>query len=516
MDDYGKRNGVKYAVVDTLGEGVNGMYDSKSDTIYVSLDASEGDITRAATHEGWHRIKQNIPTERIESFQQFILNTLSESEDYDLDVRIRQIQDAYKAQVNQTLTREDAIEEIVADSMFDVFADKNNMKRFMQKDLSLTERIINWLKQFSTEMKNMIKRIAHKSPEAKAMLQKAEYADVMVETYNDLMREAQTAQRIDAPQRQAASLKGERYSLDSYTEHEVDNWKNSKRTVIYESKEQQSKFVDQAVADKTFQGKMVFGKIDSDFADAIYKATGVNVKGDNLALGGDEVRKILKDHGNEANESARGQRAITKDDLRNVADTILSATQIERSQDDYNGRPAIVFTNNDNGKVTTVTYSSARTRDLAIKTMYASKKGYKNRDLSTVKSSHVPSSQTPEATSGRVSNHSIHENAENSKRKFSLKDTIPTEADQLLAENNDLRKAVGQLREMLEEVQRQENDPKAIRRIAKDIIEQTGSHYSARTLAQNLQSVYDVLANQSDTSAINSSMNALTNKHYRG
>ena len=62
--------------------------------------------------------------------------------------------------------------------------------------------------------------------------------------------------------------------------------------------------------------KMYFGTIDQQLANRIYNDTNVNVEGFNVVLRASEIRKILlHSHGNEAKENARGQRAITKEDI---------------------------------------------------------------------------------------------------------------------------------------------------------------------------------------------------------
>ena len=51
----------------------------------------------------------------------------------------------------------------------------------------------------------------------------------------------------------------------------------------------------------------------------------------------------MKDHGVEAKEAPRGQRAIVQDDFAHIVDIVLSPQEIALSEDDYMGKPAVIF-----------------------------------------------------------------------------------------------------------------------------------------------------------------------------
>lgn len=63
LDGYAKAHGVHYTVVDSIGDGgANGVY-TTSEGMVVALDAEEGYLTRVATHEGWHYIREQMGQE---------------------------------------------------------------------------------------------------------------------------------------------------------------------------------------------------------------------------------------------------------------------------------------------------------------------------------------------------------------------------------------------------------------------------------------------------------------------
>ena len=193
-----------------------------------------------------------------------------------------------------------------------------------------------------------------------------------------------------------------RYSLEEYSEQQKKNWSTSKRIVIYDSPEQLLQFIEDSISNKTNDKKIYFGAIPTDLAKRIHTDTGVDVKNYNLSLGSCEIRKILKEHGNEEVESLRGQRAIVEDDFTHIVDIVLNPKIIRLSQEKYMGKPAIIFTGEQNGRMNVVAIVSDKRLDLFVQTAYVNKK----RNLSTPISEQALIN-TPKANSGTVSNYSI-------------------------------------------------------------------------------------------------------------
>lgn len=165
---------------------------------------------------------------------------------------------------------------------------------------------------------------------------------------------------------------------------------------------------------------MYFGAIPTDLATRIKTDTGIDVENFNLSLGSYEIRKILKDHGNTAKEAARGQRAIVADDFGYITDIVLNPTEIKLSNQDYMGKPAIIFSGDHNGRMNVVAVVSDKRLDLFVQTVYTNvKKG----NLATPTGEQAPIN-TPEANSSTVSNNSIRKSSRNVN---SLSDQTETE-----------------------------------------------------------------------------------------
>ena len=186
-------------------------------------------------------------------------------------------------------------------------------------------------------------------------------------------------------------------ALGGYSELQRQNWAQSKDIIIYENETQLREFIKNARNDKSFKGKMYFGTIYKDLADRTKNDTGVNIEGYNVSLTANEIRKIYEDHGSEATEFPRGQRAITEDDFVNIPRVIQNPDKIELASDTYNGKPAIKFIKTINGRTTVVSWVSDKHRDLRVQTMYSGK----NRDGTLAAPvAEQATTKTPEATSG--------------------------------------------------------------------------------------------------------------------
>ena len=160
-------------------------------------------------------------------------------------------------------------------------------------------------------------------------------------------------------------------SFKKYSERQIENWKNSKSIVLYESDEQFRKLIQKAVVDKQYNKKIYFGAVDAPLAQRIKDAIGVDVTNYTCSLSTQEIRKILKDHGNEEKEALRGQTAVDEDDIVELPGVIQFPESVKKSPDTYNGKPAVIFVKN---RMTVVGVVSDKHMDLFIQTAYSHKK----------------------------------------------------------------------------------------------------------------------------------------------
>lgn len=205
LDDYAKAHGVHYTVVDSIGDGgANGVY-TTSEGMVVALDAEEGYLTRVATHEGWHYIREHMGQE-AQGLQDAVLTLLRSTEGYDLETRVAEKQEQYKAAEGQELSREEALEELTADALYDAIATPEALGAFVSRAYENAEnknafkqamdQVMAFINKFVAEVKALAKKIAGKNPEARAMLEhEADWGESIIQEYNRLMEEAGKRER---------------------------------------------------------------------------------------------------------------------------------------------------------------------------------------------------------------------------------------------------------------------------------------------------------------------------------
>lgn len=230
-----------------------------------------------------------------------------------------------------------------------------------------------------------------------------------VEEYADIARDA--ASQIESrggevrgpPDGNAILIDGEQFALQPYSEKQKSNWRLSKKIIVYENAQQLLNFVRNALNDKTNVQKMYFGIVSGDLANEIRSKTGFDFEGLNVTLRADNVRKIVEDHGKEATEKPRGQRAVTENDFILIPDVIGSPDDIIGSV--YKGKPAAEFKKTiDGSKVTVIAvYSGSSSLDLYVQTMYA---GAKKGSVANLAAANA-SANTPKASVGTTSNKNV-------------------------------------------------------------------------------------------------------------
>ena len=150
MDTLGKATGISVYI--TNSNRYNGSYNTTDDSIVIDLAAENPLAT--FTHEATHWLKKNHPHGYIE-FRDSAVNSLVKN-GLDLDAEIERYQRAYKGEAGQELSREEAVEEIVADSTGKFLNDKEFAREIAENDLTMAEKVVNWLKSVIKAIEELI------------------------------------------------------------------------------------------------------------------------------------------------------------------------------------------------------------------------------------------------------------------------------------------------------------------------------------------------------------------------
>lgn len=387
--------------------GAQGMY--YNGTVYLdvnagmnSVESGQRTIVLTAAHEMTHFIRENSEAGYI-ALREFITDRLMQQ-----GLDIEELVTQKRARESRELSYDEAVEEVIADACETVLTEPTAIRQLASDNMPLAKKIRKWLNDFFRKIKSAFAGLEAVHDEAKAM---TEYMDELRAMWDSALSEAV---RNRANKNAAETGDGAKYSLRSYSEQQLRNWENSKRIVVYSSDAQLRKFIKDARAGKIGGRKMYFGMVPQNLAQKIMSETGINVDGYNCSLSAYEIQKIFKDHGNAATERLRGQRAVTEDDVAAIPEILQNADTIVPSDKKYNGKPAIQFTKNGNGRVNLVAVVSDKHLDLFVQTMYA---GIKKGNLATPTGEQAPIN-TPEASRSTVSNNSIRSSSENGNTKI--------------------------------------------------------------------------------------------------
>lgn len=144
LDKLGRKYGIEIDIVDTLGSGKQGAY-AGGRRITVALDAAEQAYVQVGVHEMVHYIKEQS-AESYEILKETVIDRLAEDgfelED-ELNRRIGQYEDV------QAISREEAIDEIVAEAVPAVFTDEDAVRLLAERDRTLVEKVRDRIVEFA-------------------------------------------------------------------------------------------------------------------------------------------------------------------------------------------------------------------------------------------------------------------------------------------------------------------------------------------------------------------------------
>ena len=152
LDSIGKHIGMNVVVVDTMSKH-DGFYRPGTNQIVVALDSSSGAILRTAGHETYHFVKEEM-SDRAKDIETFVLDTLKKNKGEKwVNDRLKFYEkQGYKSKEAQT-------DELVADSLFDVFTSKRAVKDFATENQSLAKKLVNHIQKLLADIKNIINKL---------------------------------------------------------------------------------------------------------------------------------------------------------------------------------------------------------------------------------------------------------------------------------------------------------------------------------------------------------------------
>ncbi len=117
------------------------------------------------------------------------------------------------------------------------------------------------------------------------------------------------------------------------------------------------------------------GKITEATAAKVLTETGVDVSGYNAILPSDNVRHIMKKHGDAKSEAKRGQIAVTPEDIALIPEVLTAPDAVMLSHEtDSRGRPVLIFEKQIGDNFITMQAVADGTHSLQTDTLYKQKR----------------------------------------------------------------------------------------------------------------------------------------------
>ena len=128
--------------------------------------------------------------------------------------------------------------------------------------------------------------------------------------------------------------------------------------------------VEKATTDLNSKNKTTLGKVNSDVANKIHQLLGINVLNRNHVINDNDIRHILKKHGNPKIEGEKGQLPINKNDILNIPSIINNPDSIVRGTDNNNTKAVRYIKKYDDNISYVIEVIPENNNNLIIKTMW--------------------------------------------------------------------------------------------------------------------------------------------------
>ena len=372
---------INYVVTDNIGKDVNGFYDRDSGTIYISSRASAQEAARAiVSHEITHSLEG---TKEYAALAEYALKSVAGREEYNPGRYLTAYAEAHP-NVNADTLKYIVDTERVADYIGkELLSDEQTVRRLVESHESIARRIYNWIKD---KLAILTKRGGDRETarELSRALKLYENAlrhsvggvsldAVQAATEARNARTERTAERErNAKRTLTPAAQGGRYDLreswqklGSYSEEDIASIEARAIQKVAHSYEDIRDFIDKAkpgIANRY----LYIGRIPDNVAEMVKTAVDVDIYGKSVVLGANEISHIFKNHGESSTETPRGQIAVTRENIENIIDTIISPDKVRKEVDKSN-TISIIFAREHNGRNFAITILSNKKKALTLK-----------------------------------------------------------------------------------------------------------------------------------------------------
>ena len=294
---------VKFVASKKGNRGDNGKYNRTTNTITLDVfsgidnkanyNAVQSALSNTLSHEVVHNMRIVTP-EVYDILSEYVFETLK-AQGMDIDSRIQYYIDEAKREENKTMSREDAIEEIVAHACDGMLQTSETVREFMEGFYAKDKRAAN---RFSQAVKDVLKRLKQvfesllgvKAYSAEAHVLYKAGADSIAEIQKIFdqgianLREGNLARNYEVQGKsEAETASGEMYSLRGVNKDGIEVYETSEEIKKLPIKERQKAFLD--IMKNEYRGRTAkfIRNGHAYYASFDYRDINKNIYGDKLS-----------------------------------------------------------------------------------------------------------------------------------------------------------------------------------------------------------------------------------------
>lgn len=205
-EHIGKMTGLKINLVDGRGQtGAAGSYGNGEITISINSNNFNGTIT----HELTHHIKKYSP-KGYRLYTEIAVEAIMKSENTSLENLMESYENRY-AEAGQELTREEIMDEVVADATQKFFNDPVFIDSITKKDKTIAQRIVDFLSDVVDSIKQLMKNGSTRAA-AKGLEEDLRYYEDARDAWMHALSDASETYKAEQPDR--AEGQKEQYALE--------------------------------------------------------------------------------------------------------------------------------------------------------------------------------------------------------------------------------------------------------------------------------------------------------------
>ena len=476
----GKLTGLQIDLVDGLGNQNAAASYSKGK---ITLSVNSSDFMGSASHELTHYIKDYAP-DAYQVYTDHAVRAIMESKGTDLETVINDYITAYEQQTGQQLSREEAVDEIVADATQKFLNDPDFISRAIKEDSTIGQRIIDFLTDVIDAIKELVKTGSTRRA-AKALEENLQYFKRCRQEWMTGLDEAGARYKAGWEVDEKA---GEKYKIekpDQITDENINENYERVRNMDPVAELTGEEF---AKGDKDLISQVTdyynsIGKVHNDVVGDIY-LTKESAK-DDIAHGVGRLKAITFAAVPEVLKNGH-VLDFQKNWKERKYDTVVIGAPIAVSDGKYAGdyyEIAIVKVAEDNKMYVHEVYAQKIKESLSFKTPSFPQSGSRSES--------APSSIYSIFKKLLNVNEAGTENQADI--RFQLEDVDNVDARALQQENQTLREANELLRRELELTGKTEPRLSDVKKVATEVLRQYNSEYRHETLTNNLVRLYEYL-----------------------